>query len=270
MSQRWALLLQYDGTDFAGSQWQPNQPTVQGSLQSALTALTNETITTSFAGRTDAGVHAAGQVASFLSDPSRPGSRPALSAHRWVRGLNHFLPDTIAVQDAAAVPIDWDPRRDAVARTYEYQLRLSNQRQPLWQRHAWIVPPPFNTDAAQSAISELLRTRDFAALTPPTTDRSTQRRLIEASLSRHGSAVTIRFRADAFLQHQVRRMVGAIVEVARGRMTTADFSAALQAATPGSMGPTAPAAGLCLVEVSYAQPIFNHNTHHCQMEPEGD
>ncbi len=266
MSQRWALLLQYDGTDFAGSQWQPNQATVQGSLQAALTSLTGETITTSFAGRTDAGVHAAGQVASFRCD----GSRPSLSARRWVRGLNHFLPDSIAVQDAAAVPMDWDPRRDALARTYEYQLRLSNQRQPLWQRHAWMVPPRFNVEAAQSAMSELLRTRDFAALTPPTTERSTQRRLMEASLSRDGSAVTMRFRADAFLQHQVRRMVGAIVEVARGRMTAADFTAALQAAVPGSMGPTVPAGGLCLVEVRYARPIFNHNAHDCQMEREGD
>ena len=266
MSQRWALLLQYDGTDFAGSQWQPSQPTVQGELQSALNSLTGETITASFAGRTDAGVHAAGQVASFVCD----GPRATLSARRWVRGLNHFLPDSIAIQDAAQVPIDWDPRRDALARTYEYRLRLSKQRQPLWQRHAWIVPPPFDLEAAQSAINALLSLRDVAAFTPPTTERSTKRRLTEASLSARGKDITLCVRADSFLQHQVRRMVGAIVEVARGRIDSADFSESLETATPGSMGPTAPAAGLYLAGVAYAQPIFKHDRHDCPQEREGD
>ena len=266
MSQRWALLLQYDGTDFAGSQWQPSQPTVQGELQSALRSLTGETITASFAGRTDAGVHAAGQVASFVCSRERT----PISGKRWVRGLNHFLPDSIAIQDASQVPIDWDPRRDAVSRAYEYRLRLSNQRQPLWQRHAWIVPPPFHLEAAQSAMTALLGQRDFAAFTPPTAKRSTVRRLTEASLTASGTAITLRVRADAFLQHQVRRMVGSIVEVARGRISVESFTASLTAAAPGSMGPTAPAAGLCLSEVAYALPIFKQHRHDCPLEREGD
>ena len=264
VSHRWALLLQYDGADFAGSQLQPNLPTLQGALQDALTSLTGEEIAVSLAGRTDAGVHATGQVASFVCGTS-PETMPA---PRWVRGLNHFLPRSVAVQNAAAVPLDFDPRRRAVSRTYEYSLRVSRQRQPLWERRAWIVQPPFDVDAAREALNSLLGERDFAAFTPPMPERSTVRKLTEASLSSHGPAITIRFRADAFLQHQVRRMVGAIVEIARGRLSPTQFAESLAAAAPGSLGPTAPACGLCLVAVEYARPIFT--AQHWLPECEGD
>ena len=242
MSQRWALLLQYDGTEFAGSQWQPNRPTVQGVLQAALESLTGSPSVVSMAGRTDAGVHAAGQVASFVSDKSAE----EMPAHRWVRGINHFLPTSIAVQAAASVDNEFDPRRDAVSRTYIYQLRLSKQRQPLWERRAWIVPPPFEPERARKALSALVGAHDFAACTPPSKDRSTRRTLLEATLESSPESVRIRFRADSFLQHQVRRMAGAVVELARCRATLDDFTRSFEAAEPGSMGPTAPACGLTL------------------------
>ena len=264
MSQRWALLLQYDGTEFAGSQWQPNRPTVQGALQSALESLTGSASPVSMAGRTDAGVHAEGQVASFVTQ--KPIE--AMPAHRWVRGLNHFLPSSVAVQAAASVADDFDPRRDAVARTYAYELRLSNQRQPLWEQRAWIVAPPFNLQLARSALSVLVGTHDFAAFTPPTDGRSTNRTLREASIESNLETIRIRFRADSFLQHQVRRMVGAIVEVARCRTTLEAFNREFEAATPGSMGPTAPACGLTLAKIEYERPLFN--THDCHWDREGD
>lgn len=257
MSQRWALLLQYDGTEFAGSQWQPNRPTVQGALQAALSSLGGDSCQVSFAGRTDAGVHATGQVASFVSEKSPEAMPP----HRWVRGLNHFLPTAVAVQAAAAVADDFDPRRDALSRSYRYELRLSHQRQPLWQRRAWIVPPPFDASAGASALSILIGTRNFAAFTPPTRDRSTTRRLREASLETTDESVHLHFRADSFLQHQVRRMAGAVVEVARGRAGLDEFHRSFEAAEPGSMGPTAPSCGLTLAEVEYARPLFT--THTC-------
>lgn len=253
MSQRWALLLQYDGTEFAGSQWQPNRPTVQHALQSALHSLTGSPGPVSLAGRTDAGVHATGQVASFLTD----SSVDAMPAHRWVRGLNHFLPSSAAVQ--AAVPVDngFDPRRDARSRTYTYSIRLSNQRQPLWERRAWVVPPPFDRETASAALSVLIGTRDFAAFTPPKMDGTTRRTLHEAALIVGSDSSRIRIRADSFLQHQVRRMVGAVVEVARGRVSMEEFTLQLDTARPGSMGPTAPACGLSLTEVAYEPPLFN-------------
>ena len=264
MSQRWALSLQYDGTEYAGSQWQPNRPTVQGALQTALESLTGSATTVSLAGRTDAGVHAEAQVASFVSEKSEA----EMPAHRWVRGINHFLPAAIAVQAAAAVNDDFDPRRDAVSRTYTYQLRLSNQRQPLWERTAWIVAPPFNLDSAGAALSRLVGTHNFAPFTPPIQDRSTTRTLREATLETNPDTVRMRFRADSFLQHQVRRMVGAVVELARCRTTLEDFTRFFETAEPGSIGPTAPACGLTLAEIEYERPLFN--THNCHRDREGD
>ena len=257
MSQRWALLLQYDGTEFAGSQWQPNRPTVQRALQSALQSLTGSACPVSMAGRTDAGVHATGQVASFVTD----ASVDAMPAHRWIRGLNHFLPSSAAVQAAVPVQDGFDPRHDARSRTYTYALRLSNQRQPLWERRAWVVPTTFDCETARAALSALIGTRDFAAFTPPVPDRTTRRTVHEAALTIGPETCRIRVRADSFLQHQVRRMVGAVAEVARGRVTLEDFAQQLDAATPGSMGPTAPACGLSLTEVEYDPPLFN--TDHC-------
>ena len=257
MSQRWALLLQYDGTEFAGSQWQPNRPTVQGALQSALESLTGAEHSISMAGRTDAGVHAVGQVASFTT----PKSAREMPAHRWVGGLNHFLPSSVAVQAAAPVDNAFDPRRDAAARTYVYAIRLSHQRQPLWERRSWIVAPPFDCDLARSALSALAGAGDFAAFTPPTTERSTARTLREASLEANAESINLRFRADSFLQHQVRRMVGSVVDVARSRTTSAEFIRAFEAAVPGSLGPTAPACGLTLCEIEYEQPLFNTQTY---------
>ena len=235
---------------------------MQGSLQSALEFLTGASVAVSMAGRTDAGVHAVGQVASFVTERSVE----SMPAGRWVRGLNHFLPRSVAVQSASAVEDEFDPRRDAVSRTYSYQLRLSNQRQPLWERRAWIVVPPFDEDAARAALSVLTGARDFAAFTPPTRGHSTIRTLDEASLDASAERLLFRFRADSFLQHQVRRMVGAVVEVARGRMALADFIDAVEAASPGSMGPTAPACGLALAAVEYEQPLFH--SHTCQRDRE--
>lgn len=271
VSRRWALLLQYEGTEFAGSQWQPNQPTVQGALQQALHSLTGVETPVSLAGRTDAGVHATGQVASFVSD-WREGE---MVARRLVRGLNHFLPASIAVQSASAVADEFDPRRDAVSRTYHYRLRLAPQRQPLWERFAWVVAPPIADDAAQQALSILKGRRDFAAFTPPTSERSTVRTLDEASMQRRGDSILLTFQAESFLQHQVRRMVGAIVDVARGRVTTEQFRLDVDRAVPGSMGPTAPACGLVLAEVAYTgscpQPLRSpQDEPPCAWDREGD
>lgn len=267
MSQRWALLLQYDGTEFAGSQWQPNRPTVQAALQSAIAELTGTDSAVSFAGRTDSGVHALGQVASFVSEKSAE----QMPAHRWVRGINHFLPSSVAVQAAAAVSGDFDPRRDAVSRTYIYQVRLANQRQPLWERRVWVVPRPCCVETAQAALKELIGHHDFAPFTPPTEDRSTLRSLREASIEVVGDDLSFCFRADSFLHHQVRRMVGAVVEVATGRLSPDEFRRSLDHAAPGSMGPTAPACGLTLAEVAYDPPLFDQpvNQHSCFGEREG-
>ncbi len=253
--QRWALLLQYDGSEFAGSQWQPQLPTVQGALEQALASLTDPGGTAprtraALAGRTDAGVHATGQVAAFSSASD-------LTARRWIRGLNHFLPDAVAVQAMQPVAPSFDPRRDAIARVYRYRLRIAAQRQPLWARRAWIVPPPFDPAAARAALAELVGQCDFAAFSPPTSERSTVRTLHSAELTGGGVNWEFRFRADAFLQHQVRRMAGAVVEVARGRVTLDTFRRNLRSAAPGGLGPTAPANALTLARVEYDKSVLS-------------
>lgn len=254
-SQRWALLLQYDGSEFAGSQWQPQQPTVQGALEQALTSLTDPGAAqpptrVALAGRTDAGVHATGQVAAFTSPYE-------LTARRWIRGLNHFLPDTVAVQAAQPVGPGFDPRRDAIARSYHYRLRIQPQRQPLWRRQAWIVNPPFDPDVARAALAALVGRRDFAAFSPPTAERSTVRTLHAAELAGADPDWQFRFRADAFLQHQVRRMVGAVLDVGRGRITLDTFRRNLRSAAPGALGPTAPANALTLARVEYDRSVLS-------------
>ena len=263
--RRIALRLQYDGAAFAGSQWQPHLPTVQGALEDAIRNLTGEPAggdpddpchAVSLAGRTDAGVHAQGQIASFLTDRD-------LSPRRFVRGLNHFLPPAAAVQDAWEAPLSFDPRRMAVEREYRYRLRIAEQRQPLHADHAWIVPPPFCPAAASAALHRLRGRRNFAAFAPSQASadgRAGNRHLRAAAIlpscdldpgTGHSADITFRFVADAFLQHQVRRMVGAVVDIARARLAPTRLEDWLQFPVPGAAGPTAPPQGLTLHRVEY-------------------
>lgn len=249
VTRRLALLLEYDGSAFAGSQWQPSLPTVQSALQEAAEQLTREQPAISLAGRTDAGVHALGQVASFETTRELP-------PRRWLRGLNHFLPTALAVQAVQCVAPDFDPRRCAREREYRYELLVAPQPRPLSEQRAWRIPPPFSLEAARAALRLLPGRRDFAAFTTTDQQRPTVRcmRLADiAAIDASGERYTLTFAADAFLQHQVRRMVGAIVETARGRASLDAFRATLNAAIPGSAGPTAPAKGLTLAAVRYDQ-----------------
>lgn len=243
-TRRLALLLQYDGAPFAGSQRQPHAPTVQAALESAIASLTGETVRASFAGRTDAGVHAAGQVASFLTESD-------LEPRRFVRGLNHFLPASVAVQAAQEAAPSFDPRRCARAREYRYSLVIAAQRQPLREDRAWVLPPPFDAAAARRAAALFIGRHDFAAFAKAGIEGSTVRRVSVSDLLGESPDLVYRCEADAFLQHQVRRMAGAIVEVARGRRSLAELQRQLEAAVPGSAGPVAPAKGLTLANVRY-------------------
>ena len=174
--QRLALLLQYDGSAFAGSQSQPQLPTVQGALEQAVSKLTREQRRVSLAGRTDAGVHATGQVASFLTTSRLP-------PHRWIRGLNHFLPAALAVQALQPVSLEFDPRRNAIEREYHYDILVASQRRPLHEVRAWRVQPPFSVEAARDALTQFEGQHDFAAFTTTDQGRPTIRRLHEASIT---------------------------------------------------------------------------------------
>ena len=242
--RRLALLLQYDGSAFAGSQRQPDLPTVQAALEEAIRSLTGEASPASFAGRTDAGVHATGQVASFTTSSAMP-------AARFARGLNHFLPPCVAVQAARDVAESFDPRRCAVSRVYRYEIVIARQRQPLREARAWIVPPPFDLERGREAAAAFAGEHDFAAFAKAGPEGSTRRTVRSSELLGEPPEIVYRVEADSFLQRQVRRMAGAIVETARGKSDAAEIRRLLTSAAPGRSKATAPAGGLTLAKVRY-------------------
>jgi len=241
--RRLALVLEYDGRRYGGSQYQKNAPSIQGELEAALNKLTGENLRTAFAGRTDAGVHARGQVASFVT-----GSRHAPEV--FVRGLNHWLPADIAVQRALGVPLDFDARRRARSREYRYLVLNSPLPSPLLSAFAWQVAERLDVEAMRQAASLLVGRHDFAAFAGPVAG-STVRSLHRCDVKATGRLLAVHMEADAFLPHQVRRTVGALVQVGLGRQPAAELAALLREARPGVAGPVAPPQGLCLLKVNY-------------------
>ena len=255
--RRLALLLEYDGTAYGGSQYQENAPTVQGTLERALSRLTSEPIRVALAGRTDAGVHARGQVASFLT-----GSRHA--AETFVKGTNALLPADISVQAAAEVQREFNPRRHATRRRYRYTLYLRPQRSALLRNRAWHVGELLDLEAMRTAAVALVGKHDFAAFAPPSEARrgSTQREVFRAAVTPKRGAGVVQFEieANAFLQRMVRRIVAALVEIGRGKRTADEFRELVEKAEPGVVAETAPAQGLCLMKVRYESGLFDAET----------
>lgn len=249
--RRIALLLEYDGSRYGGSQIQKNAPTIQGSLEGAIRRLTGETTRVAFAGRTDAGVHARGQVASFLT------WRP-FDATVFVDGLNYWLPDDIAVRRAYDVALDFDVRRHASGRLYRYLVYNDRAPSPLLRQRAWHVKQPLDVAVMQRAAECLVGRHDFAAfagaLERP--GASTVRTVRMFAVEEAGRLVRFNAWADAFLPHQMRRTVGALVEVGLGRQTPRRLEELLWEAKPATAGPTAPPHGLYLMRVIYPNLSF--------------
>jgi tRNA pseudouridine38-40 synthase len=255
--RRLALLVEYDGTAYGGSQYQENAPTVQGTLERALSRLTNGPIRVALAGRTDAGVHARGQVASFLTASGH-------SVETFVRGTNALLPVDISVQAAAEVPRDFNPRRQAMRRWYRYTLLLRPQRSALWRNRAWHVGSGLDLPAMSRAAAALAGRHDFAAFAPPSEARrgSTRREVFRATVKAGPAAglAYVDIEANAFLQRMVRRVVAALVEVGCGARTVEELQALVERAEPGAASATAPAGGLCLMKVRYESGLFDAET----------
>jgi len=241
------LIIEYDGTNYHGSQWQANAPTVQAEIEKAIKMLTGEKIRIKMASRTDAGAHARGQVVGF-------DSGVALPLNAFVDGLNHFLPGDIAVREAHRVEDSFDVRRRAVSREYEYYMLNSPTRSPLRQKYAYRVEGDLNIAGMKKASEALVGRHDFASFVasePTARARRTVRDVYKAEVSRDGDMIIFKMTASSFLPHQVRNTVGALIKVGQGRMTVEEFYDIVAAGTPGLAGPTAPAAGLCLTRVNY-------------------
>jgi tRNA pseudouridine38-40 synthase len=247
--------VEYDGTAYGGSQHQKNAPTVQGVLEDALGSLTGEHIRVALAGRTDAGVHALGQVAAFVT---RSRHRPDIV----VRACNARLPKDVSVRAAAEVDATFNPRRDGVGRWYRYTISTRGQRPALIRDRAWHLPEPLDIEVMQSAALECLGAHDFAAFTAPSESArgSTTRVISRAGWSRAGSLLIFDIEGNAFLRRMVRRLVAAMVEVGQGRRTVEQFGECVTGARPGAVTVTAPARGLCLMKVRYESGLFDDET----------
>ncbi|MFQ5826443.1 MAG: tRNA pseudouridine(38-40) synthase TruA [Dehalococcoidia bacterium] len=243
------LIVEYEGTRYHGFQFQENAPTIQEELERALEKLTGKKTRVIGASRTDAGVHAQGQVVSF-----RTGS--SFSPTTWVRALNYYLPWDIAVKRAGYVRADFDVRREALSREYCYQIWNSPARAPLKQRFALLVTQPLEERAMDQACQTMVGRWDFASFASSMKGRrqSTVRTMYRTGVGRKGELVTIEMVADSFLPHQVRNTVGALIRVGQGRMGIEEFCGIAQARKPGLAGPAAPAHGLCLMKVNYPEP----------------
>ncbi len=241
-----ALVLEYDGTSYYGFQLQAGRLTIQGEIERALAELTGERIRVRAAGRTDAGVHARGQVVSFRTTS-------ILSCETLVSGLNYYLPGDIAIRAAYPVPDSFDVRRSPVSREYRYLIFNSRTRSPIRHRFAHRIAGDLDIDAINQACRALIGEHDFVSFASRLDDqvKNTVRTVYRAQVSRDGDMVAFDIVASAFLRHQVRCTAGSLVQVGLGKMSQDDFRAVLAAKRPGLAGPTLPARGLCLERVNY-------------------
>lgn len=250
---RYRAVLAYDGTEYLGFQRQAGDtPTIQGAVEAALRQVTQREITVIGAGRTDAGVHATGQVIAF--DAAWPHETDAL----W-RAINANLPDAVALQSLEEAGADFHPRFDARSRAYAYTLYFAPVRQPRWQRYAWHIATHCSPalDDLRQAAAGLVGKHDFATFGQPPQGESTVREVFRSEIAlvdqpeASGCILRYEIEANAFLYRMVRRIAGGLARVGRGNLAAEDFLTAFRAADGTWPNPSAPAHGLCLTRVTY-------------------
>jgi tRNA pseudouridine38-40 synthase len=240
------LTLEYDGARYHGWQRQKNAPTIQEAIEGALGRLTGEVIRVTGSGRTDAGVHALGQVANFRTASALP-----LSA--FLNGLNALLPLDIAILDVEEVPRDFHARKGALAKTYAYHILNRPIRSPLERGRSWWISQPLDLKAMRQAASGLPGEHDFSAFKASGSGiKNPVRRVLAANWeqSPDGSLI-FTITATGFLRGMVRSLVGTMVEIGRGKRPPEDLADLLKSGERRGAGPTAPPHGLFLVEVVY-------------------
>jgi len=242
------LILEYDGTRYVGWQLQLNGPSIQAEVERALSTLHHAPLRVVAAGRTDAGVHALGQVVSVAVDRPLP-----LAA--YVKGMNALLPPDVAVREAEIMPDGFDARRDARGKRYRYRIRTVPTRSPLTRQQTWQVFRPLDADAMRLAALPLLGRHDFASFQAADCEahhavRELRRLDVLGPASGEIQVVT---EATAFVKHMVRNLVGTLAEVGLGARSPESIGALLEGRDRTKAGPTAPPQGLCLEEVFYSK-----------------
>jgi tRNA pseudouridine38-40 synthase len=248
------LTIAYDGTDFHGWQIQTNKPTVQGEIVSVLRRITQENVQLHAAGRTDAGVHALGQVGSFRT-------QSALSAGEFQRALNALLPHTIRIATAEEVGPDFNARWSARGKTYRYRIYRGKVVPPMLWRYVLHYPFPLDEDPMRDAAARFVGVHDFASFAASTgseeddKERSTEREIYSTELVRSsdGEELVYTVRGRSFLRYMVRKMVGTLLDVGRGKLKPDDIDRLFELKDRSKSGPTVPPQGLCMVSVEHEE-----------------
>ena len=243
------LVLSYDGTEFSGWQVQPGAATIQGALASAIGRVTGENILPQGSGRTDAGVHALGQVASF-------GTQSPIPPENLVIALNDILPGAIRVLEASEVPDEFHVRKSARAKTYRYRMYRGAICSPFIARFVWHYPYPLDEDQMQEVAGMIVGEQDFTSFAAVDPERgreemSNVRQIFSSSWERQSDEFVYTVRGNGFLHHMVRNLVGTFVLAGKGALRASDLTRILEARLRSAAGATAPASGLCLVNVEY-------------------
>jgi len=255
------LILSYDGAEFAGWQVQPGRMTVQATLSSAIGRLSGENVLPQGSGRTDAGVHALAQVASFATASAVP-------TENWVRALNDILPASVRVLEVTEVAPEFHARKSARAKTYRYRIHRGAICPPFLARYVWHYPFPLDEGAMMAAADVVVGDHDFtsfAAVDPERVERmaaaenleagevrtTNVRRIFSSAWTRDGEELIYTVRGSGFLHHMVRNLIGTFLLAGKGTLSREDFRRILAARERSAAGPTSPASGLYLVEVEY-------------------
>jgi tRNA pseudouridine38-40 synthase len=268
------LLIEYDGTNYHGWQVQRSSaecrmrnaelkssgfstphstlrtphselPTIQGVLQEKLSLITKERNHISGSGRTDAGVHALGQVANFLTESTMP-------ADSFAKALNSFLPKDIVILHSEEVAPDFHAQKSAQSKTYRYNILNIKTPSALHRNYTWFAPDDLDLSGMEFAAEGLVGTHDFSSFRDSQgKEKNPVRTLYHVSLEKHGDLILCYVAANGFLHHMVRNMVGTLVEIGRGKLMPLDMKRILEACDRRAAGPTAPPQGLYLVEVKY-------------------
>jgi len=239
------LLVEYDGSDFSGWQVQPGERTVQGVLEEAIERFLGTPVRVAAAGRTDAGVHASGQVVCFRTERE-------LSPVQVQRAVQALTPPDIGIRAVDVVADSFDPRRRACRRVYEYRIWNRAAGSPFWRPYAWHIRRRLDGEAMDVAARLLEGEHDFSAFRAAGCDAAGPvRRIFSSRVSRRGDLVLYRIEATAFLRHMVRNIVGTLAEVGQRRREAQSIAALLASRDRALAGMTAPAHGLCLTRVDY-------------------
>jgi tRNA pseudouridine38-40 synthase len=252
------LLLAYEGTEFSGWQVQPGATTIQGALASAIGRVTGESVLPQGSGRTDAGVHALGQVATFaIQSPIPPAN--------LVTALNDVLPASIRVLEAAEAPAEFHARKSALAKTYRYTMFRGPICPPFRARYVWHYPYPLDEAVMQQVAGCIMGEHDFTSFAAVDPERaagregregnqegvSNVRKIFCSTWERQADELIYTVRGSGFLHHMVRNLVGTLVLAGKGSLKPLDLAQILEARSRSAAGATAPASGLCLVNVEY-------------------